>query len=92
MTDAEMNALYWLSKHNSDGIFSKGGKGNYLIAGGEVGPFTRSTWNHLQERGFVEYYGGKTSRARCRISSSGSAILLTLGNRDRQLANIPTND
>jgi len=92
MTDAEKNALYWLSKHNSDGTFAKGGHGNYLIAGGEKAPFTRSTWNHLQDAGLVEYYGGPRSRSRCRISVPGRAALVMIGNRDDELANIPTLD
>lgn len=71
LTDAQLSALQWLYRHNGDGAFAFGGKGKALIAAGEVAPVNRATWNILQGRGLVEYYGGKSGRARCRLTDAG---------------------
>lgn len=71
MTDAEIDALRWLNRHNGDGAFAVGGKGKALLAGGEIAPVMRRTWNSLQQQGVVEFYGGKSGRARCRITEQG---------------------
>lgn len=74
MTDAQKDALRWLGRHNGDGAFAFGGKGKALIAAGEVAPVNRATWNTLQAMGHVEYYGGKSGRARCRLTATGKEL------------------
>lgn len=54
LTRAEYDALEWLQKHNGEGHF--GGRGNTLMAAGEIAPIMRSTWNNLEKKGFVEFY------------------------------------
>ena len=64
MTKSQQEALDWLIKHTGDGIFDKNG---VLLAAGESGPHTRSTWNALRDLGKVEFYtpaGGKAKRVR----------------------------
>lgn len=70
LTDAQHSALKWLARRNGDGAFAMG-NGNALLAAGEVAPVMRATWNTLRDAGLVEYYGGKTGRARCRLTSQG---------------------
>lgn len=51
MTNAERDALKWLSDHGGTGVFVQGGR--VLLAGGEIAPFMRSTWKKLLESGHV---------------------------------------
>lgn len=74
LTEAQMAALRWLYRHNGDGAFAFGGKGKALIAAGEVAPVNRTTWNILQGLGLIEYYGGKSGRARCRMTDAGKKV------------------
>lgn len=53
MTKTQAAALKWLSEHNGEGTFNKTG---VLLAAGELGPFTRRTWNRLRDAGKVEIY------------------------------------
>ena len=53
LTPAMVAALRWLREHNGDGVFDNHG---VVLAAGELAPFTRSTWNALRDRGFVEMY------------------------------------
>lgn len=71
MTKAESAALLWLSAHNGEGSFAFGGRGKALIAAGSVAPVMRATWNNLKKDGFVEFYGGNSGRARCRLTDAG---------------------
>lgn len=60
LTEAQRAALRWLKAHNGDGLFDDDG---VLLAAGESAPVMRSTWNHLERTGFVEFYsGGKRLR------------------------------
>lgn len=53
MTRAQNDALTWLHAHGGDGVYDRHG---VLLAGGELAPFMRSTWNALQSLGQVEHY------------------------------------
>lgn len=74
LTESQKDALRWLAKHNGDGAFAYGGKGKALIAAGEVAPIMRATWNVLEDIGLVEYYGGNSGRARCRLTDAGKQV------------------
>lgn len=50
MTKAQKAALDWLRAHNGTGVFDRNG---VLLAGGELAPFTRATWNALRDAGHV---------------------------------------
>lgn len=65
LTKSQKDAIRWLAEHNGDGVFDHYG---LLLAGGEQGPFMRSTWNALVRLGLVEFHGpaGKP-RARLRL-------------------------
>jgi hypothetical protein len=65
LTEAQRAALRWLRQHNGDGMFDVNG---VLLAGGELAPVMRSTWNKLVYLGLAEFYGpeGKP-RARLRL-------------------------
>ena len=65
MTDAQRDALRWFSEHQGDGVFA--GRGGTLLAGGEIAPHTRSTFNALISAGYVEKYG----RKRIRLTDAG---------------------
>lgn len=71
LTDAQHNALKWLAAHNGEGTFMRAGSGNTLIAGGEVSPIERKTWNALRILDLVEFFGGKLGRSRCRLTAAG---------------------
>lgn len=64
MTAAQKNALKWFRRHNGDGVFDRY---NVLVAAGERAPICRSTWNRLEQLGFVEFYGGHNGRRRLRL-------------------------
>lgn len=66
LTKAQLAALKWFNEHGGDGMFDKNG---VLLAGGESGPHTRSTWNALSGHGLVEFYGGKKGRGRMRVTA-----------------------
>lgn len=69
---SKSKALDWLIQHNGDGAWARSGKGGtMLLAAGQVAPYTRVTFNKLRDAGLVEYYGGKSNRARCRITDKG---------------------
>lgn len=53
LTEAQRAALRWFKAHNGDGLFDVHG---VLVAGGELAPVMRSTWNKLRDAGFVEFY------------------------------------
>lgn len=53
ITKAQADALKWLREHNGDGVFNLNGT---LLAGGELAPVMRSTWNALRDAGAVEFY------------------------------------
>lgn len=63
LSDAQRNAVNWLTEHNGDGHF--GGRGGTLMAAGEIAPVRRSTWNELEKIGLVEFY---SLRRRIRLS------------------------
>ena len=50
LTEAKRAALKWLRDRNGTGVFDRDG---VLLAGGELGPFMRSTWNKLRDEGFL---------------------------------------
>lgn len=60
-----LSALRWLAERNGDGSY--GGKGNVLVAAGEVAPFMRATFNAMAKEGLVELYGHR----RIRITDTG---------------------
>lgn len=66
MTKSQEAALKWLYEHNGDGCLDRYG---VVLAGGELAPFMRSTWNALRDAGFVEFYHfqGWTGRGRIRV-------------------------
>ena len=65
MTEAQREAIKWLTDRGGDGVFDKNG---ILLAAGETAPHTRSTWNQLEKMGLVEIYKPKArGRGRCRI-------------------------
>lgn len=65
-------ALRWLKEHGGDGMFDKNG---VVLAGGELAPFQRATWNTLRDLGRIEFYGGKADggkgRGRLRVTARG---------------------
>ncbi len=61
LSKSQKAALVWLFEHNGDGGFGVTNFGG-LIAGGEVGPFMRSTWNGLRNVHLVEYYDKRRVR------------------------------
>lgn len=65
MTPAQQNALRWFAKRNGDGSYAA--RGNTLLAGGEIAPFNRATFNGLRDLGYVEFYGTR----RVRITAAG---------------------
>lgn len=67
MTAAQKKALKWLAERGGDGIFDKHG---VLLAAGESAPFRRVTWNALRDLGKVKFYGGKSGRARLKVSEA----------------------
>lgn len=70
LTKAESAALKWLREHNGDGMFDKHG---VVLAAGESGPHTRSTWNKLRDRGLIEFYN-PTGKGRGRLRLSNKAL------------------
>ncbi len=62
LTESQLEALKWLREHNGDGVFA--GRGGVMMAGGETGPYMRSTWNALVSYGLLERYGPKNRRVR----------------------------
>lgn len=72
MTESQREAVAWLRKHGGDGMFAADG---VLLAAGERAPFMRSTWNALDELGFVEFYNpsGK-GRGRLRLTAKASEV------------------
>ena len=61
LTAAQAAALKWLREHGGDGCFDRHG---VALAQGETAPVMRSTWNALQQAGFVQFYGGKRDGGR----------------------------
>lgn len=83
MTRAQAYALQWLRDHNADGVFNRNG---VLLAGGEIAPVMRSTWNALVGRHLVEFYRpNKGGALRIRATRRGLALDLDLaaGRRHR---------
>lgn len=56
LTEAQRAALRWLKEHTGDGLFDNCG---VLVAAGERAPVMRSTWNHLERLGFVEFHADR---------------------------------
>jgi hypothetical protein len=73
LTEAQREALKWFFEHNGDGAFA--GRGHTLVAGGEVGPHTRRTWNSLAAAGLIEPYGKK----RVRLTDKGRDFAKRVG-------------
>ena len=73
-TKSQRLALAWLHERGGDGVFDKYVR---LVAMGECAPYAKSTWNRLDQDGFIEYYtAGKTGKAggvgsRVRITEKG---------------------
>jgi hypothetical protein len=67
LTQAQREALEWFSHHNGDGAFAN--RGGTLLAGGEIAPHTRSTFNALISGGYIEKY----DRKRIRLTAAGKA-------------------
>jgi hypothetical protein len=70
MTKAQADALKWFRNHNGDGCFDRNG---VLLAGGELAPVCRSTWNALRDLGQVEFYNPTPGRGRGRMRIIASA-------------------
>lgn len=67
MTKAQRDALTWLHAHGGDGAYDRYG---VLLAGGELAPVMRATWNALQALGHVEHYNlSGRGRGRLRVIS-----------------------
>ena len=67
LTKSQVAALRWLKERSGDGCFDNDG---VLLAGGELAPFMRSTWNALRYAGMVEFYNPNPSgkgRGRVRV-------------------------
>lgn len=71
ITAAQGFALKWLRQHNGDGLFDFNG---IAVAGGELAPIMRATWNALKAAGLVDFYNptGK-GRGRLRVTAAGYA-------------------
>lgn len=69
-TDAEYDALQWLTDRAGDGVFA--GRGGILNACGEVAPVMRSTCNRLVSKGALDTYGNR----RVRVTALGRQVLL----------------
>lgn len=50
MTSAQKSALLWLRNRNGEGVFLRNGT---LLAGGDIAPVMRATWNKLKDDGHV---------------------------------------
>jgi len=75
MTKAQRGALRWLFARHSDGVFDRNG---VLLAGGDLAPYMRATWNALRDLGFLEFYkptGKGYGRARLTIAGQLEAAL-----------------
>lgn len=73
LTSAQRKALVWLLDHNGDGGFDRNG---CVLAGGEIAPHERRSWNSLRDHGLVEFYGKRpdgTGRGRLRLTTEGTA-------------------
>jgi hypothetical protein len=83
ITPSQAFALLWLRERNGDGVFDKHG---VLLAGGELAPVMRGTWNALRRAGLVEFYNlACKGRGRCRVTAAGAAIPdLDLGRKARR--------
>ncbi len=65
MTQAQKDALKWLSDHGGDGVFTYGGR---LLAQGEIAPHTSRTWKALVDAGKCEQYrAGRARRIRVNL-------------------------
>lgn len=51
LTEAQTDALVWLSLHNGEGTFT--GRGAEFLAGGEIAPHAHSSWNGLVSANFI---------------------------------------
>ena len=81
MTPAQRDALKWLREHNGDGCFDSNG---VALAGGELAPVTRSTWNALSAAGLVEFYNpANRGRGRLRVTPAGHTVDLAPKGRAR---------
>jgi hypothetical protein len=58
LTVSQLEALKWLREHNGTGVFDKHG---VLLAAGESGPFMRSTWNTLRDKGAITIDGRRAT-------------------------------
>lgn len=77
ITEPQRAALKWLRDHGGSGCFDKNG---VLLAGGELAPFMRSTFNTLRQLGFVEFIYAKTKPTRVvRIAVTAAGDALDVG-------------
>lgn len=67
LTEAQRRGLEWFLDHNGTGLFDKNG---VLLAAGELGGFTRSTWNALRDFGFIT-----VEKRRVNATDAGRAAL-----------------
>jgi hypothetical protein len=58
LTNAQQQACAWLSERSGTGLWTKNGT---LMAGGEIAPIMRSTWNVLRDAGCVEFSSGRVN-------------------------------
>jgi hypothetical protein len=70
ITEPMMAALKWLRERNGTGVFDRNG---VLLAGNELGPFMRTTWNKLGAFGLVIIEGKRAT-----VTSAG--LKLKIGN------------
>lgn len=83
LTRAEHEALTWLFDRNSSGVFTKT---NQVLAGGDIGPFMRATWNRLEGMGLIAFVKMKNNKriSRCALTFKGHHYLLVKGRRERK--------
>jgi hypothetical protein len=78
LTPARADALRWLQNQGGTGIFTNL---TALLAGGEIAPFTRTTWNALQASGHVTIEGKRLS-----YTAKGLQYLMDNPPKGRRLA------
>lgn len=73
MTPAQTDALRWMQKHGGDAAVARlNGGGRYILAEGEVGPFTFGTARALINAGLAEYVDMNGKKAvRFRLTDVG---------------------
>jgi len=69
LTDAQQEALIWLSERNGEGNILKDGT---LLAAGEIAPHVRATFTALRDLGLMEI---QSKNRRIKITSAGSQFV-----------------